>query len=92
MKESPEYDDRGLRHQEAGRPPTHRVIPDPREVPVLSVVEAGRLLRMGRSKAYVQARRFIDTKGQEGIPTIEFGHRLVCPTAKILELVGLDQG
>ncbi len=68
-----------------------RTIPDPRQVPVLPVAEAGRLLLMGRSKAYLQARRYIETNGREGIPAIQFGHRLVCPTAKVIELLGLDQ-
>jgi excisionase family DNA binding protein len=50
---------------------------------VLSVEEAGRLLDMRRSAAYAAAER-----GE--IPVIRFGRRLVVPTARLLNLLGLE--
>ncbi len=62
--------------------------PDPRTQPTLSVEEAGALFALGRSKSYVEARRFIETG--EGLPCIAFGsHTLRCPTAKVLAMLGL---
>jgi hypothetical protein len=52
---------------------------------VLSVEEAGRLLDMRRSAAYAAAER-----GE--IPVIRFGRRLVVPTARLLNLLGLEGG
>jgi excisionase family DNA binding protein len=55
-----------------------------RQLPlVLSVEEAGRLLDMRRSAAYAAAER-----GE--IPVIRFGRRLVVPTARLLNLLGLE--
>ncbi len=65
-------------------------VPRPEEVPVVPVPTAGRWLGMGRSKAYVEARRYLNTGGREGLPAIELGHRLVTPVAKVRALLGLD--
>ena len=48
---------------------------------VISVVEAGRMLGLGRSAAYAAASR-----GE--IPTLRFGRKLVVPVAELERLVG----
>ncbi len=59
------------------------MIPNPLDSPVISVEEAGVVLKMGRSAAYDAVRR-----GE--IPAIRFGRRVVVPTAKLLAMLGLD--
>lgn len=54
---------------------------------VLSVEEAARLLRIGRSAAYEQARIFRATDGREGFPVIALGRSLRVPRAALLELL-----
>ena len=54
---------------------------------VLSVEEAARLLRIGRSAAYEQARIFRATGGREGLPVIAIGRTLRVPRAALLELL-----
>ena len=54
---------------------------------VLSVEEAARLLRIGRSAAYEQARIFRDTGGREGLPVIAIGRSLRVPRTALLELL-----
>ncbi len=66
------------------------MIPDPRVEPTLDVETGGRLCGLGRSKAYEQARRWLDTDGAEGLPCIAFGRTLRVPTAAVLRLLGLD--
>jgi excisionase family DNA binding protein len=59
-------------------------IDEARQLPtVLSVEHAGRLLGLGRSASYEAVRR-----GE--LPTLKFGRRLLVPTGKVLELLGLD--
>lgn len=65
-------------------------IPDPHEEPTISVERAGRLWRLGRSKAYAEARRFLETGGREGLPVIRFGRSLRVPTARLLRMLGVD--
>ena len=48
---------------------------------VISVVEAGQLLGLGRSAAYAAA-------GRGEIPTLRFGRKLVVPVAELERLVG----
>ncbi len=48
---------------------------------VISVVEAGHMLGLGRSAAYAAASR-----GE--IPTLRFGRKLVVPVAELERLVG----
>lgn len=62
--------------------PAARPVPDPREVPTLSVVEAGKYLGLGRDSAYRAAHR-------GDIPSIHIGRRIVVPTAQLLDLLGL---
>lgn len=59
--------------------------------PVLTVEEAAVLLRIGRTKAYAEARRYRDTNGAEGLPVVlNLGKTLRCPTTKIKELLGMS--
>jgi excisionase family DNA binding protein len=50
---------------------------------VLTVPEAGRLLRISRGSAYEAARR-----GE--IPTLRIGSRVVVPTQQLLAILGAD--
>jgi hypothetical protein len=59
------------------------MVPNPNDEPVISVVRAGELLGLSRSSAYTAAR-------DGTLPTIRAGRRLLVPTAKLLELLGLD--
>jgi hypothetical protein len=61
-----------------------------RSRPVLSVAEAGEVIGVSRTIAYREVRRFLETRGAEGIPAIRFGARIVVPTAQLLRLLGLD--
>jgi excisionase family DNA binding protein len=50
----------------------------------MTVEEAGRLLGIGRNLAYEAARR-----GE--IPTVRLGRRMLVPTARLRELLGVQQ-
>jgi hypothetical protein len=65
-------------------------LPDPRSRPTMSVTEAGHLFGFGKTKSYDEAHRYLRSDGREGLPTIRFGRSLVCPTARILDLLGID--
>jgi hypothetical protein len=45
----------------------------------LTVVEAARLLRIGRTSAYVLAQRWLYTDGREGLPVVRVGRQLRVP-------------
>ena len=66
-------------------------IPDPCSRPTISVPEAGRLFGFGKTKSYEEAHRYLRSGGREGLPTIQFGRSLVCPTARVLHLLGIDR-
>lgn len=60
-------------------------------VPVLlTVEEAGVLLRVGRTKAYAMAREWRETDGRSGLPVIDLGHVLRVPRRALEELIGAD--
>jgi hypothetical protein len=60
-------------------------------VPVLlTVEEAGVLLRIGRTKAYALAREWRETDGRSGLPVIDLGHVLRVPRQALEELIGAD--
>lgn len=65
-------------------------VPDPRSRPTISVQEAGCLFGFGKTKSYDEAHRYLSSDGREGLPTIRFGRTLVCPTARVLDLLGID--
>lgn len=66
-------------------------LPDPRTTPTMPVQAAGRLFGFGKTKSYEEAHRYLRSDGREGLPTIRFGRSLVCPTARVLDLLGIDQ-
>lgn len=60
-------------------------------IPVLlTVEEAGELLRIGRTKAYAMAREWRETDGQSGLPVIDLGHVLRVPRQALEKLIGAD--
>jgi Helix-turn-helix domain len=61
------------------------------EQPVLlTVEEAARVLRIGRTKAYDMAREWRVTGGKAGLPVVDFGNVLRVPVAALAERLGLD--
>jgi hypothetical protein len=60
-------------------------------VPVLlTVEEAGVLLRIGRTKAYAMAREWRETDGRSGLPVVDLGHVLRVPRRALEELIGAE--
>lgn len=57
---------------------------------LLTVEEAGSLLRIGRTKAYAMAREWRETNGRSGLPVIDLGHVLRVPRNALEELIGAD--
>ena len=57
---------------------------------LLTVEEAGVLLRIGRTKAYAMAREWRETDGRSGLPVIDLGHVLRVPRHAIEEMVGVQ--
>jgi len=63
--------------------------PTSRQAPaVLTVTEVMDLLRIGRTKAYAQARLFLDTDGVEGLPCVRVGDSIRFPRHAIETLLG----
>jgi hypothetical protein len=59
------------------------------EVPVLlTVEEAGELLRIGRTKAYALTREWRETNGRSGLPVIDLGNVLRVPRHALEEMIG----
>ena len=54
----------------------------------LTVVEAARVLRIGRTAAYEATRRFLATDGAEGLPVYKVGGTLRVPRHKLEEIAG----
>ena len=57
---------------------------------LLTVEEAGELLRIGRTKAYAMAREWRETEGRSGLPVIDLGHVLRVPRRALEELLGSE--
>ena len=55
---------------------------------LLTVEEAARVLRIGRTNAYELVRRWLATGGAEGVPALRIGHLLRVPRHGLEELVG----
>ena len=56
--------------------------------PFLTVEEAGRLLRIGRTKAYELTREWRATGGRSGLPVIDLGDVLRVPGPAIEQMLG----
>lgn len=54
---------------------------------VLTVEEAAKVLRIGRSAAYELARRFRDSGGKEGLPVVMLGRSLRVPKHALQRLL-----
>jgi len=52
----------------------------------LTVEEAAAILRIGRTAAYLLARRWEDTAGAEGLPVLRFGRLLRVPVRELERL------
>ncbi len=67
--------------------PAERHPPAP-EATLLTIPEAAKFLRIGRSAAYELARRFEATGGAEGLPCVRIGDRLLrVPVDALREMV-----
>lgn len=53
----------------------------------LTVEEAARVLRLGRSQAYELTKLFRTSGGREGLPVIRLGRRLRVPRQALIRLV-----
>jgi Helix-turn-helix domain len=57
---------------------------------LLTVEEAARVLRVGRTKAYDMAREWRVTGGKAGLPVVDFGNVLRVPVAALAERLGVE--
>jgi hypothetical protein len=55
---------------------------------LLTVEEAARVLRVGRTKAYAMAQEWRVTGGKSGLPVIDFGNVLRVPLCQLETLLG----
>jgi hypothetical protein len=63
---------------------------DAQQPVLLTVEEAARVLRIGRTKAYDMAREWRVTGGKAGLPVVDFGNVLRVPVAALAERLGVD--
>ena len=54
---------------------------------MLTVEEAARVLRIGRSLAYQLATRYVDSRGTDGLPVLRLGGVLRVPAFALRELI-----
>src|SRR5918996_659374 len=66
---------------------TDDVVPD-RSPDFLTVEEAARVLRIGRTSAYQLAQRWCSTDGREGLPVVRVGRLLRVPRHALERLAG----
>ena len=57
---------------------------------LLTVEEAARLIRVGRTKAYAMAQEWRATGGRSGLPVVDFGHVLRVPRRALEQLIGAE--
>ena len=57
---------------------------------LLTVDEAGAVLRIGRTKAYAMAREWRVTGGRSGLPVIDLGNVLRVPRRALEDLIGAE--
>ncbi len=55
---------------------------------LLTVEEAARVLRIGRTKAYAMAQEWRATGGESGLPVVDFGNVLRVPRCQLEVLLG----
>jgi hypothetical protein len=55
---------------------------------LLTVEEAARLIRVGRTKAYAMTREWRATGGRSGLPVVDFGNVLRVPRHALEQLIG----
>lgn len=65
---------------------------DDRIPPFLTVEEAGRLLKIGRTKAYLLTKEWRDTGGRSGLPVVDLGDVLRVPGPAIERMLGIGLG
>jgi excisionase family DNA binding protein len=51
--------------------------------PFLRVEEAARVLRISRTSAYAQARRWLDSGGTDGLPAVRIGRSVRIPAVAL---------
>jgi hypothetical protein len=54
----------------------------------LTVEEAARIFRVGRTAAYEQARLWEETDGERGLPVVRFGRLMRVPRAALERIIG----
>jgi hypothetical protein len=65
------------------------VMAEPVSLPdFLTIEEAARVLRLGRTAAYEQARVWRETDGKVGLPNFMIGHAVRVPTAALEKMLG----
>jgi excisionase family DNA binding protein len=57
------------------------------EPQTLTVEEAARILRIGRTAAYALAREWRATNGRSGLPVLELGRTLRVPRAALMAML-----
>ena len=57
---------------------------------MLTIAEAGALLRIGRTKAYAMADEWRRTGGRSGLPVVDLGNVLRVPRQALEDLLGID--
>lgn len=55
---------------------------------LLTIEEAARVIRVGRTKAYAMAREWRASGGRSGLPVVDFGHALRVPLCQLETIVG----
>ncbi len=59
---------------------------------MLTVEEAARFMRIGRTKAYAMAREWRDSGGRSGLPTVDLGHVLRVPRWRLEQMLSAGLG
>lgn len=56
----------------------------------ISVGMAAEILGVSRGSAYAAARRYVETRGKDGIPARRIGRRIIVPTAALLRFLAIE--
>jgi hypothetical protein len=67
-----------------------RLLPDPNEMPTISVEVAAKCLGIGRGAAYAQAGEYLRTDGASGLPCFRMGRTIRVLTAELRRLLRVD--